>query len=254
MTEVKIIKDHTILIETVYSMLERDKAKFESFPTGESSILKKFSYGKDCSAGEYVVLGEDTAIELGPPGTLSVSRLFWTYTKNIVQNRAYIIGDPLYAAGKEKLSFLQIVIAELDEEDAPDHGDLNRIKNLANRIPGYMTRTIPDKIWIRIHRKLVKKGFSLRALAEALFHSYTSGPYRIKNAGVILIAGDEASIREFAPLCDAAGAISAENRKQRWIEDGVLTCEDLDCSSCTEKKDCDTIKELLINRRSNKNG
>ncbi len=243
-----IIKDHTILIEEVLRIIKVDEECYSCFNLGNSDLPENFDYKKESSKGDYVVLGEDTGLELGSPGTLSVSRLLWTNKKNLVKNCAYIIGNSLAEAEGRKISFLQIVMIEVDENIDPYKTELHRIKNLSNIIPGYMTRNLTDKIWIRIHKSLLKKNFTLQALAEVLHRTYLHENPGVKNADILLIADDDEKIESYLQVNEAARLISSENNKNRWIEDGVLTCEDFDCSSCDEQKDCNSIKEIITKR------
>lgn len=247
------INNHASLIEAIHKILEEDICKYTQFSSENRVIPDYVGSGNKSSKGDYVVLDEDTALELGSPGKLSVSRLLWTNKANLVNNKIYIIGDSLSDFKVKELSFLQILIIELNENTDPFTSDIYRIKNLSNKIPGYMTRSIPDKTWVRIHKNLLNKGFTLHTLADVLIKSYVDENKIVKNIDVILIAGDDSSIGRYIPICDSAKTISSNNMNLHWLENGILTCEGINCSSCEEYHDCNKIKEILSQRRRNEN-
>ena len=242
----KYIEDHTLLIESALDIIEENKNKFEVFKFGNTELLNLIDYKKECPSRDYVVLGEDTALELGSPDTHSVNRLFWTRKPGLVKNRSLIINNSLKDLEKERVSFMQLVFIEIDDSVDPYDSDLYRLKNLTKVIPGLMTRSQQNKIWIRINRELMKKNITLRAIGEAVAERYMSrGAVSVE---IVLIAHDDI-ITEFHEISTAAEVLSRSNRKQRWIEDGVISCEDLDCSSCSEKVYCDTLKQIAVKKK-----
>ncbi len=247
------ISDHTLLIESIAGIINEDSIAYTVLDFNKSGYACGIENKKKKSRGDFVVLGEDTAIELGSPGTLSVSRFLWTGKQGLVKDRAYIIGDRLGEFTARRVSFLQFVITELDEGALECDDSLYSKKNLSNRIPGYMTRTLPGKIWVRIHRDLMQRGFSLSELACELHDAYCSGSHGVKKSDVILVAGNDSVIEKFIKISEAASLISTENRKKRWIEEGVLNCDDLNCDSCEEQSGCNTIREAIQMRRNTNN-
>jgi CO dehydrogenase/acetyl-CoA synthase beta subunit len=241
------IKDHSFLIEKIL----QETIPFTVFDFQDNKAPKTLGYSIKKDRVSSVVLAEDSLLELGSPEKLSLSRGFWTKKKDLVKNQLLVHTPDLSKQKGASLSFLHFVIIELQENQDPTNTLLFRPMNLTNKLPLVMTRTVPGKLWMRIHKKIFKK-FSLYNFGQTIRAHYIHKFPQIKNIDIILAAGDELFISKFEKFSKAAAIISGENRRLQWEEDGIVVCNDLDCNVCDEKAACDTIREVVTFRRRNR--
>lgn len=250
------LQDHSYLIDKVSELLNDPENGFRSHSVEGLKECKRVGYGKTGKGNGFVVMAEDTVIELGSPRTESVSSVLWTKKEGVVGGpesfRVWISGRELSEIQQGSVSFLQFVVIQLHEAEDPTDFRLYRLKNLSNKIPGYMTRSIPDKIWIRIHKKLLKKKFSLYALGQCLCKTYQESVPGLAAMDVILAADNSELVSKFEPICRTAKIISGDNKKLKWEADGVVSCDDLNCDVCEEQPTCDTLKDVVVKKMRDK--
>jgi CO dehydrogenase/acetyl-CoA synthase beta subunit len=141
------------------------------------------------------------------------------------------------------------VMVHIPDGFDPSTASFGALLNLSHRIPGYMSRSVPGKLWIRIGRDLMRKGFTLLSLGQCLAYSFREAVPGLQGIEILLAADDERLIREFTDIHARARIISGRNRKLALEADGTLSCDDLDCTTCEEKKDCDTIRDIIKKRK-----
>ncbi len=248
----EILKDHLYLITKVNELIQDPENGFVSHSAKDLRECEKIGYGENKKGNVFVVMAEDTVVELGSPKTKSVSTVLWTKKDGIVGGpegtRIWISGKELSDIRQGSVSFLQFIIVQLSDDEDPTDFRLYRLKNLTNKIPGYMTRSIPDKIWVRINKKLMKKKFSLYALGQCLVKSYQESVKGLKAIDIILAADNKELVSQFESICNAAKVISGENKKLKWEADGVVSCDDLNCDVCEEQPTCDTLKDVVVKK------
>jgi CO dehydrogenase/acetyl-CoA synthase beta subunit len=196
-----------------------------------------------------VVTADEAALELGSPTHRTVSTLLWTKQSGLIGNSIRTSGRDFPAMKESPVSFAQVVMVELKSEFDPTGPNIQTISNLTNRIPGYMTRSIPGKIWIRIHRDLMAKGFSLYSLGQCLVQAYRESISGLRSIEVVLVADNPGLVECFVPIHNRSRVIYGENKKLALEADGTISCEDLNCEDCDEKSACDTIRDVIIKRR-----
>ncbi|MDD5711431.1 MAG: hypothetical protein PHY31_01585 [Smithellaceae bacterium] len=68
----------------------------------------------------------------------------------------------------------------------------------------------------------------------------------------ILVAADRPDlVKDLLSIHNRARVIYGENKKLALEADGTISCEDLNCESCSEKEACDTIRDVIVRRRNN---
>jgi hypothetical protein len=241
--------DHADLIRRIQEML----GGFEVLAPGDAAAVDALGYEPRRKRQATVVLAGDTALELGAPGTTSVCRALWTRTPGLVTDRVYVLGEiagggPVAAPAVASSSFLLLALVELPEGLDPLESALPGLLHLTHRLPWVMTRALPGRLWIRVHRRAAG-AFSLPAFARAVRAAHVAELPGVARVDVVIAAGDDARIRAFEPLAAAAGVVVGEHRRLRWEEDGEISCSDLDCRTCDEKPVCDTIREVIAFRR-----
>ncbi|MFA5323984.1 MAG: hypothetical protein WC373_15030 [Smithella sp.] len=196
-----------------------------------------------------IVTADNTALELGSPRHPTVSALLWTKHKELLSTAIWTAGKDFSQIKESPVSFAQVVMVELETDFDPTGPNIQTLSNLTNRIPGYMTRSIPGKIWIRIHRDLLTRGFSLHSLGQCLVQAYREAIPGLRNIEMVLSADNAELVELLVPIHNRARIIYGENKKLALEADGTISCEDLDCENCAEKSACDTLRDVIVKRR-----
>ncbi len=206
----------------------------------ENGTVRKTKYNdhKDWPVKSSIVLKEDVGAELGNPETASESILVWTEDLEI-EDGVIIVGPDL-SEGKRHLPFAQILIFKGRFEDEYEcYRKLRRMQRDVN-LDGYMLRAVPQRIWIRVSKEALKKGFSLGILGRALIDRFKKENY-IDAVEVIFVTSSE-EVRELRDI---------SNRVQRIVGAMNKMVEELsfDCDDCTYSDVCNEVLKLRKIRR-----
>jgi CO dehydrogenase/acetyl-CoA synthase beta subunit len=242
------INDHSILIEKIWTILEQHKKHFSKFQTIDNKECTHVGFGAKVTPSDNLVLKSDSAVEIGNE---SSSKVLFTKKTGLVSGNAYIAGDDFKNLPKSGSHFFMLVLLELKSDADSTNFKYQTKKNLTDSLPGYMTKSFYDAIRIRIHKNLMSKNFSLYSLSQCLHKAYMDALPKILKMDTILISNKPEITSQFDQIIKAATLISNNNKNLRWIEDGVVTCEELNCVSCEEKPACDTIREITISKKRN---
>ena len=149
----KELKDFKFQIKRTHQYVnEYNKNKKILFvPENYHQIAKKLGLKPRRKGKPSLVLKNETALELGSPDTESYYMVLWTKEKNLVNNgKITLIGDDFIDISGYGYGFSVMVLVELDENIEVDNFLLENTLFLFNRLEGYMTRSIPGKLWIRL--------------------------------------------------------------------------------------------------------
>ncbi|MDX9719454.1 MAG: hypothetical protein RBU37_01810 [Myxococcota bacterium] len=114
------------------------------------------------------------------------------------------------------------------------------LRSLARRLPGYYARSMGVRGSARIHRDLMRAGFSQRHLAVALMQGLESEGLR----GVVAVGSPtHEALRHVQPLLQRFEKHKAELPLESAQSDEG--CEGRDCHSCDERDVCTKIRALL---------
>lgn len=198
-----------------------------------------------------VVVGEEVGAELGRPGTTSHALVLTTPDGDLVQDGVVrCVGRELDQCGPEvRVPFLQVVILAFKAGAAPDPYELEATQYLTNRVQGYMARTVPGRLWVRVGRDLIDRGFRLPSLGSVLLAAFRMDFPEVTRAEVLLVTGDDPRIREVDSIAAEFKVISGRNRKLVLAEKGIYDCRELDCDTCEEQTTCDALKDVAVRYR-----
>ncbi len=241
--------DHLPLIHLIENMLNENAFRTYAFDNGKEAGRLGFVSKKSGKKTAFIVPESDTALEIGSPSHISSSAVLWTCESDIGRDAVYTLGTELADMGKGPASIAVTVITNPGPDIDPLSPDFNNAKNLSNKIPGFMTRSIPGKLWIRISHDLMKKGFTLAALGQCLIFAYRDAFPDIKDVKVIIVAEIPEVISAIDDIHKRAAAIRGEHTRLRLEADGTISCSDLDCSACDDKPICDTIRTAIRKKR-----
>lgn len=198
------------------------------------------------------ILAEQVGVELGHPSTASRAITLLTYHRDLVEDGAItLVGPDVDRLSRDgRHPFAQVVMCALREGAAPDPFAIDALQYLTHRVPGYMVRSVPGKLWVRIRKDALAKGLRMRHIGAALVSTYRGDVEGIAGVEVVFVTAPEAALEELAPVANEAAILAGRHKKLFLGVDGEIECRDLDCESCDEKPVCDTLRDVVIARRS----
>lgn len=188
--------------------------------------------------GESLVLEEDCGLELGNPGTASLSFLMWADARAFGRDKVRLLGPDASAAGGGSVPFAQVIIA--GGEFADEYEAFRDLRDAAYgvRLEGFMPRSLPSRqtTWCRVSKNALDKGFSLGHLGAALVEELEEVE-QVSGVEVLFVTGAVEDVNALVRI--AAGA--------RRVVDALMkmyTENKFDCTTCEYKDVCDSVTEL----------
>jgi hypothetical protein len=198
-----------------------------------------------------VILAENVAVELGHPATASRAFVLTTSVPGLVQHGdVTLLGPDLDGMRpQERRPFGQVVLLALRDNALPDPFELGNLQYLTHRLPGYMVRSVPGRLWARVSRQARAAGFSLRTLGRALLAAYLGDFPGVSGVEVVLVTSSALDVAALAPVAEQARILAGANQKLSLTASGEIECADLSCEACPEKAVCDALRDLVRARR-----
>lgn len=197
-----------------------------------------------------VVVGEEVGAELGRPGLASHAMVLTTCDADLVDDgQVQCVGREIDHAPEGGLPFVQVVMLALKPGSVPDPYELEATQYLTNRVQGYMARTVPGRLWVRVGRDLIDRGFRLHSLGSVLLAAYRMDFPDVVKAQALLVTGDDRRVDAFDSVAAEFKVLSGRHRKLVLAGTGVYDCPDLDCDACDEKPICDALKDVAVRYR-----
>jgi CO dehydrogenase/acetyl-CoA synthase beta subunit len=195
-----------------------------------------------------LVLGQDTAVELGNPKDASTSFLIWVTDPAMLKNgRISVVGPDLPVLSGRQVSFGRIVIAGGSDFDAENSYDRYREMELLRydiHLKGYMMRGASQyqREWSRVSRDAVASGFSFRHIGGALMDEFSRLPY-VHSSEIVFITAGRTDVLEAKTIADDVFTlISAMNKMAEELS--------FDCDTCDYNSVCGEVAELRSMRKS----
>lgn len=189
-----------------------------------------------------IILGTDTAIELGHPLTESIAFLLWSQDSDRVQDgRITLIGPELDEITLPKAPFGKVILVRVhgfNADNAYERFQEMDMIGLRLGLKGYMLRAVPqnNREWGRISQQALKQGLSLQVIGNELIREYRKLEY-VDAAEAIFITSSKEDILRLKPTSEkVAQIIKAMNK----IFDNL----EYDCQACGFKDVCDEVGEL----------
>lgn len=197
-----------------------------------------------------IVVGEQVGLELGHPSTASANAVLWTCApEDIRPGRIHLLGPDLAEAAQGRLPFAQLVLLCLRPAPALDIYSLLNAQYLINRLPGYMVRSLPGRLWARISRERLQDGFSLKNLADALAAACAEVVDMMTLPEIVFVTSSREDVASLHPACAEARIVSGQNANLSLSEDGQYECTTLTCETCDERPVCDAVRGIRIKGR-----
>ncbi len=194
--------------------------------------------GAGWKRGESLILQEDCGLELGNPGTASISFMMWAEEASVERDAVRLLGPDAPELGGGSVPFGQVVIVGGDFPDEYEAFRDLRDAAYGVHIEGFMPRSLPSRqtTWCRVSREAMDKGFSLGHLGAALIGD-VGGVENVSGVEVLFITGSVEDVRSLAPVADGA----------RRVVDALLkmyTEKKYDCKTCEYRDVCESVMEL----------
>lgn len=236
------------------------------------------------AASQGVILRSDTFVELGNPEAGSCSIFLYTSKPSLLSNgRITLLGPDIPDSGISNLTFREMVTSgglhssdhdlELLEKASHrasaaksfpfaqiimvagknlsenDYEILKTNQIIGDRIEGYMVRSFTRNIWSRVSREAAAKGFTFETLGKALIVLLKSSNPWIEAIEIAFVTTNKHDIDILEEYARQIQKISKEIVKENWKIKGYdIECAS-DCASCADKPVCDTIRDVLKEKR-----
>ncbi len=206
--------------------------------------------GKACSS---LLLKADTAIELGPPGHASCAFALPTSAAGLVgDGRATHIGPDLADLGGS-YDFALVVMASGASLDASACGELMRAVVTLKSVPGFMVRGAEGRLWCRVGRQARARGLSVEAICAALYDACHARVAAARSIELVTAVAVPEVVRQLESIYARWRAVLHTVRQYRRVGEDTYECgSESDCGDCPDRPVCDTIKEIIVIRKGNR--
>lgn len=193
---------------------------------------------------EDIILREDTFVELGGPKTTSSASVPWTDNLKLVEDGLItLVGPDIQGANDGFLPLGQMVILGIKEFEPSYYGKFKENQYVDN-LEGYMVKAVPQRrrIWSRISKEAVEKGFTFETLGRALLTNFKRIP-KVEKVEVIFVTSSEDDVREFSTIAGEVWDIW--QGRTEGEEKPKTTAPKYDCTTCPNRETCEEIWEIL---------
>jgi len=245
--------DMAPLIRRLRELMEKRADRTTSCPSplDADALRGRFGFMDKGKGRTEIILAEDVAVELGHPSTASRATVLCTFDPGaVVKDRVSIVGPDLAGmapGGRPPLG--QAVILALRPDAVPDPFELENTQYLTNRLPGFMVRSVPGKLWVRISQKARAAGLTLETVGAALVAAYTGAFPGVQKAEVVFITSSAEDVEELGRIAAEASILAGRHKKLVLGVDGDVECTSLDCDVCEDKPVCDNLRDIIVKRR-----
>jgi len=150
----------------------------------------------------------------------------------------------------ERRPFAQVVLLQLRQGATIDPFRLETAQYLTNRLEGYMVRSLPGRLWVRISQKARAAGLNLSTVGRELIRAYLEQFEAVEGVEVLLVTSSADEVKALAPLVTEAQILTGQHKRLTLDAEGELECVLDDCDSCNEKPVCDNLRDILRERRT----
>lgn len=223
-------------------------------PGGADEALEGLPIRVGPQASTGIILREDTFVELGNPNTASCAFLLWTDDTALVRDgRITLIGPDIAESQGRNLPFAQVLMLGGSALEEEHQEALDRTQYASDQIEGYMIRSVPQRMWSRVSKAAVDKGFGFETLGRAWMGIFKSQPDRVEAVEVLFVTSSKEDVALLETIAAQVGKIARDIRRKSFVRrlDGTYECTTgYDCSVCSDKAVCDDIKQLIALRKA----
>ncbi len=189
-----------------------------------------------------LVLGQDTAVELGNPKDASTSFLLWVNDpEKVKNNRITVVGPDLPQLNNQQVPFGKVVIvggSDFDEENCYDRFREMELLRYDIHLKGYMMRGVSQqqREWSRVSNEAINNGFSFQMLGGALIDKFSALDY-VRSTETIFITSSKEDVLEMQNISN--GVMQLINAMNKMAEEMSF-----DCDECEFNDVCGDVEEL----------
>ena len=229
----------------------REKVRSHPVPCDLAFLESEFGYQGRGKANADVILSEDTAVELGHPSTASHAIVLSSYQPELIRHgQISIVGPDLgEIEGGDRRPFAQVVMLGLRQGEALDPFGIDNAQYLMRRLPGYMVRSVPGRLWARISHEARESGLTFETVGSALIAAYTGDFAAVQRAEVAFVTSCGEDVEALNGIANEAKILSGRHKKLALGVDGEVECMELNCEACDDKPICDDLRDIVIKRR-----
>ncbi|NHI94311.1 MAG: hypothetical protein EAX96_17600 [Candidatus Lokiarchaeota archaeon] len=246
------LKELRIILEEI----KKNTSLKEFFIDDSIKIKENFKFEINPNFSNDIIFKEDTYLELGGPNNASTSIILPTNDeadlKNIINNKITLIGPNIRESKENNLDFGQIFIMGGKNILEISLKDLDRKTRLINYLEGYMIKATPRKLWTRVSKSIVEKGFDFEALGKAFFILLKESIPEIEVMEIIFITSNKDDIKKFDNFNSLIYKKYGVSKTIQYLEkyqELVKKREDCgfewDCNTCDYTSICDEIDDLI---------
>ena len=195
-----------------------------------------------------VVLRKSTFVELGNPSAGSCAFPLWSQDSDLLRDgQITLIGPDIGECEGESLPFAQVLMVAGAGLSYARQSDLEQVQYVGDQVEGYMIRSAPGRIWSRVSRDIMDKGFGFEMLGRALMALYKRTMPEIESMELLFVTSGRTAVEQIGAMSDEVRSLGDQFLKQEWLDRGIDldTCMEHDCTSCHEKEDCDDIRDVV---------
>jgi hypothetical protein len=223
---------------------------------GRDELAGRFGYSDEPLPQADVLFLAETSVELGSPPTASHAVLLVTWKPGAVEGgRVTVVGPDVGdialqgGAGARGRPFAQVVMLELSGDGSPEWFSVEQAQYLVRRLPGYMSRTVPGRLWVRFGREAMLRGLDLRIVGSALVARYSGAFREVAEVETLFVTSCAPDVDEVGRAAMEAEILWGRHRKLYIGGSGEVECTDLGCDTCEEKQTCDALRDISVKNR-----
>jgi len=200
-----------------------------------------------------LILRKDVYAELGNPSAGSSAFVMWTTDTGAVSNgRITLVGPDIQEIDEEKVPFGQVLLVGGKNLSSEDQPALEQRQYVSNLVEGYMVKSSPGRVWSRVSKGSVAKGFNFEVLGKALMAVLRTEFPSIESVEVLFVTSGKEEIRRLEQTAEQVRVVGKAFRRDAWRAKGfdLVDCTmGTDCASCDEAPACDDIRDVVKIRK-----
>jgi len=223
-------------------------------PKGAEEVLEGLPVRVGPGASTGIILREDTFVELGNPSTASCAFLLWTDNPALIRDgRITLVGPDIAESQGRNLPFAQVLMLGGSALDEQHQEVLDGSQYVFDQIEGYMIRSVPQRMWSRVSKAALDKGFGFETLGRALMGIFKTQLPQVEAVEVLFVTSSKEHLAPLESIATQVGKISRDIRRRSLVRrlDGTYECTTgYDCTACSDKPVCDDIRQVVALRKA----
>ena len=227
-------------------------------PSDVSQLLEGMPVLVGPGASQGIILRGDTFVEIGNPEAGSAAFLLWTDNPALVTDgKITLVGPDIPESPDASLPFGQVLIVAGSELSEKDNQTLEHSQFVADRIEGYMIRSVAQLIWSRVNKEAAAKGFRFETLGRALLSIFKTDVPKVQAMEILFVTSSKDDLEPLGTIGAQVNKIFKSMLREDWKARGfnIYECASgYDCKACPDQPVCDDIKEVIKVRKKKGDG